>query len=272
MTSAQTLNNLRIFSLLERAEFLAAEGRLDRARAVFTEAIEIDAEGFARLRFGEFLYQTGESEEAASAFQAALEIGRHREDHECSQAASQNLAMVYRALGESALAASYQQQAIAAGLRNQTEPDSVRSPLAEFLDLANEAISRGRLDDAEKLSALGIKLAQSQNCPAHLADAWGTWAVVRLLRCDRDSAWCGFLEAYAGHSTGRDDEGQIADLLNLAQTARDFGWWITSKRLLLKAGKVARRTGIRRTLPRIAELLDETNRVLSVSDRTAEWN
>ena len=269
---ARALDDLRVLSLLERAEFLAVRGQPDRARAVYADAISLDEGGLARLKFGEFLFRQGAYEEAANELRAALEIGRHQKDADCCASASHNLAVVFDALGQSALAASYRQQAIAAGLRRQTQQDDESSPLVDYSDLANEAIGRGDLDEAAELAGLAINHAQKQNCAFRLADAWGTWAAVCLLFRDKGSAWRGFLEAYAGHCRARDEEGQIADLLNLAETAREFGWWEIAKRLLLKAGKVAQSAGIFRHFPKIERFLYETNRVIAVAERTPEWN
>lgn len=262
----------QLLSLVEQAEMWAERGERQRARQRFHQALEREPSGLARLRFGEFLYRQGESREAVKQFCILLETGRRLQSPDWCAAACRHLAVIFREQGKSALATSYQQQEIAARLRSEGDLTSDCSVPADFPALANDAIQRSEFEEAALFAELGLKLAQIRNCRANLADAWGTWATVQFLLSDNQAAWRGFLKAYAGHCHSNDDEGRIADLMNLAQTARAFGDWGTARRLLIKAGKLAENTSNCQWFLKQDRFLEEANRVLAVAERIPEWN
>lgn len=264
--------SLSLFSLLEQAELWGNAGQTTRARNLYQQAISQDHTGFARLRFGEFLYRMGWHDEALAELTQTLETARRQQNPSRRAGACRHLANLHRERGETALAASYRQQEIAARLECQAGDPAESAPPADFLSLANEALSRGDLDDAEQFAEHAVKWAQSQNCNGDLADAWGTWGEIQSLRSRTQAAWRGWRNAYFFHCRARDERGCAADLLNLARIARQNGWWTIAQRLLVKTQKILRpldETGLQR---KAQHFLEETNRVLAVLDRIPEWN
>lgn len=273
MSASQSISPqcLGFVSLLEQAELWAVEGQIARARNLYHQAIKQDTTGFARLRFGAFLYQTGWLDEARSEFSEALETARRQQNPHLRAEACQHLATLHHERGETALAMSYRQQEIAARLEFPSDFTELTPP-ANFLSLVNEALSKGDLDYAEQLAEHAVKFAQTQNCPGELADAWGTWGGVQSLKSNGKAAWQGLRTAYYLHCQTRDDSGRAVDLLNLAQVARQFGWWTITQRLLIKAQKIVQAAGLVELREKTERFLEEANRVLGVADRTPEWN
>ncbi|MCA9072904.1 MAG: hypothetical protein KDA84_28470 [Planctomycetaceae bacterium] len=261
-----------LFSLLEQAEVWGAEGQFERARILYHQAIEQDTTSFARVRFGEFLCQMGLEQEAIVELSTALEAARRQNDPSQRAMACHHLAAIYHQRGETALAMSYRQQEISARLDSTTDESSMSTPPADFLTLANEALSRGDLDYAMRLAEHARKFAQSQNCVGDLADAWGTWGNIQLLQSNPRAAWEGLRAAYFYHSQARNETGCVVDLLNLSQVARQNGWWSLAKRLLVKAKKGVEKAGLRELEKKTDQFLNEVNRVLAVADRKPEWN
>lgn len=264
--------SLVVFSLLEQAEFWAAERQLNRAWDLYHQAVTRDTTSLARLRFGEFLYQNDQSQEALTELTEALEMARRQENVHHRAEACRLMATLYHEQGETALATSYRQQEIAARLAYQTQHPAESALPTDFLTLANEALSRGDLVYAAQLVEHSLKFAQSQNCVRDLADAWGMWGNIQFLKSNGTTAWRALRKAYFFHCQVGNETGRAVDLLNLAQVARQNGWWLLTYRLLTKAQKIVQSSGLVELKEKIDRFLEEANRVLSVADRTPEWN
>jgi hypothetical protein len=64
----------------------------------------------------------------------------------------------------------------------------------------------------------------------------------------------------------------LVDLLNLAAVSREEGRWELARRLLLKAGALAKTLNDSRLLRKAERFLEEAERVLAVASRVPEWN
>ncbi len=272
LSPAPILNSFRVQSLLEQAEFWVSQQRFARAGVLFLEAIRQDPGGKARMEYAAFLYRAGEESAAIEQLSQVLEMARRENQNALAAAACDHLAAIYRDRGEWAAAKSWQQQAIAARLREEAATGADCFPAGDFLALANDAVSQGDLDYAERLAVLARNFSETCNSPADLADAWGTSGAIAFLQNELHAAWGCFLKAYFFHCRADDGLGRLMDLLNLANVSRERGWWELAKRLLVKAQTEALSAGHPRLSRKIAHLLEEAECVLSVAQRTPEWN
>ncbi len=262
----------RVQWFLEQAEFWASQQQLPKARQLITQAIKQDSGCKARLTFGAFLYHLNEVDEAIREFSQALNLARQQQQHLARAAACRLLARIHREQGDTAMAASFQQQEIAANLAAPMIDSEEPNAPANWIELANAALAREEWDQAQEWIVQAFRSASARENLGELADVFGTCGVRAFLKHETRTAWEWFLKAYVLHCQVRDEEGRLADLLNLAQASRELGWWELVKRFLEKGKKIATLTVSRKPLQQIEHDLEEANRILAVSQRTPEWN
>lgn len=234
-TSLSVLPTPRVLSFLERAEYLAAAGRLIEAETAFCEAIAID-EGFsARNRWGCFLLTADRCDEAIEQFCVIAFKAQLRGDLHAFAVASNNLAAAYRAAGCHSEAARWQQQSIKT--ESERSGSGAISTQADC-DLANRANDAMQVRDyvlAEKLLSRSLVIGLASNSLSSIAADYGSLGVLAVMQNQGARAVACLKRAYELHRRIGDEHGIGCDLRNLAVLCERLGRWRAAVRFLDRA-------------------------------------
>ncbi|MBI3866237.1 MAG: hypothetical protein HY290_30525 [Planctomycetia bacterium] len=200
---------------------------------------------------GQFHWHFGAWQAARHEFEQLLRWGQLKNSQPLCEAAWNNLAVVFREIGDAAQASICQQQAWKAAFGTTDTADlSPESLSCHMTNRANDAILAGEFRLAERLlwSALDCDRL-SQNLVDEAAD-WGSLGIVASLTGDFDSAGVRFERAYHIHAQLGDDIGMGCDLRHLAELAMARGDFDEARRFVNRALVHFRRSGCRRLVRR----------------------
>jgi len=212
-SSPRSDTSAEVVRLLQLARFLAEGDRSDACRAAYGAAIRLDQGFSARNEYGAYLWRVGSYDEAIEQFRRLLRQAWEEGDTWQRSIASNNLAAVYRSVGQTARAHAFQQQSI----RNASDADA--DPLQTACDLGNracDALLAGEFRLAEQLLLQSLLLeSASGNLEGQAAD-WGNFGVLYgQLQAFGLGTRC-LLRAYHLHAELNDARGCGMDLINLA--------------------------------------------------------
>lgn len=212
-------------AVLQQAQKLTRQGKPHEARALFFSP-EFQAPHWHRqLGLGEFLLASGQSAEAIEPFSLVLEQAHQSNSDRLRSVACHNLAIAYRQLGYSQLAAQFQQYSIAWGdlrsanhLTLEEEVDQLSDDAAcDLTGRANDAILQQDYQLAEQL--LNISLAREilhGDADAQAAD-WGNLGILQGLQGKHLRAITCLRKAYLLHRQTDNRPAMGQDLLHLAE-------------------------------------------------------
>lgn len=179
------------------------------------------------------LWQEGRYQELCRLLQDDLEQAEREGNSWGLFDASNDLACLYRTLGDHDAAAHFQRQAVASF--SQVNPGGIRqSPLLQA-NMACDALLAGRLDPAEYWlwrSLLG-ELGTGNDLGA--AADWANLGIVALLQDQWETAKDRFWEAVRLHRLHKDLFGLAHDLFHLAQIFEVEGDWNRASNLFARA-------------------------------------
>lgn len=238
----------RLYVLLERAEHLASLGRTEAARSTFEQAVRHDPGQLARNAYGCFLRSIEDYRGAIEQFTGLLDAARENSDHELLAIASNNLAAVFRDLGEYELASRFQQRATA----SQPECDHV-----DLSNLANDALVSGRYDLAERLVRLSLHMEGEDGSFESEAADRGTLGLLAGLTGNAREGIGLLRSACVLHRRAEDHRGLGADYVNLAFLFGALGRSRAQVRCLRRAVRCYRLASANTSASRARRLLRE---------------
>lgn len=251
-----------VIALLERAERFAEDGQFDHASAFFRAAVAADLTPVAHIAYGVFLADCEREVAARNQLTEAWEMAKRLGLPAARALACHNLAALYRRMGVSTAADSFQQQAI----RAQLEVDPLE-PLPAFM-LAGRA-----LDLAARESVAAEKLLLAAQSDANEEVAATLNAGVIAYRQGRESlAFERFYAAFEKAQTERDLHASAVLLTHIAHLQRDRGRWRIADECLAVAEKIDHAAGRPRSTLRIKSYRRELARGLAMLAADPSWN
>ena len=251
-----------VIALLERAERFASNGEGEHAAAFFRAAVAADLTPVARIAYGVFLADCERLVAARSQLLDAWEMAKRLNHPETRALACHNLAAVYRRMGLSAGADSYQQQAI----RAQLEVDPFE-PLPAFV------IAGRALDWAARESVAAEKLLiAAQSDPREAVSARLNAGVIAYRQRRESLALERFYAAFEIAQTERDLNACAVLLTNIAHLQRDRGHWRTADECLAVAEKIDLEASRPRSALRVKSYRRELARGLAMLAADPSWN
>ena len=251
-----------VIALLDRAERFAGDGEADHAAAFFRAAVAADLTPVARIAYGVFLADCERVVAARYQLMEAWEMAKRLGDPTTRALACHNLAAVYRRMGISTAADSFQQQAI----RAQLEVDPCE-PLPAFV-LAGRA-----LDLAARESVAAEKLLIAAQCdPSEEVAARLNTGVIAYRQGRESLALERFYAAFEIAQTERDLNACAVLLTNIAHLQRDRGRWSTADECLALAEKIDLDASRPRSALRVKSYRRELARGLAMLSADPSWN
>ena len=251
-----------VIALLDRAERFAGDGEADYAAAFFRAAVAADLTPVARIAYGVFLADCERVVAARYQLMEAWEMAKRLGDPTTRALACHNLAAVYRRMGISTAADSFQQQAI----RAQLEVDPCE-PLPAFV-LAGRA-----LDLAARESVAAEKLLIAAQCdPSEEVAARLNTGVIAYRQGRESLALERFYAAFEIAQAERDLNACAVLLTNIAHLQRDRGRWSTADECLALAEKIDLDASRPRSALRVKSYRRELARGLAMLSADSSWN
>lgn len=217
-----------VIALLERAERFAGNGEADHASAFFRAAVAADLTPVARIAYGVYLADCERLVASRYQLMEAWEMAKWQGDPVTRALACHNLAAIYRRMGISTAADSFQQQAI----RAQLEVDPFE-PLPAFV-IAGRALD---LVARESVTAEKLLIA-AQGDPREEVSARLNTGVIAYRQGRESLALERFYAAFEIAHTERDLTACAVLLTNIAHLQRDRGRWRTADECLALAEKI----------------------------------
>ena len=251
-----------VIALLERAERFAGDGESDHAAAFFRAAVAADLTPVARIAYGVFLADCERVVAARSQLLEAWEMAKRQDDPAARALACHNLAAVYRRMGISTAADSFQQQAIRAGLD------------ADALALLPAYVIAGRaLDWVARESVAAEKLLiAAQDDPREAVSARLNTGVIAYRQGRESLALERFYAAFEIAQTERDLNACAVLLTNIAHLQRDRGRWRIADECLGLAEKIDLEASRPRSALRVLSYRRELTRGLAMLAADPSWN
>ena len=251
-----------VIALLERAERFAGDGECDHAAAFFRAAVAADVTPAARIAYGAFLAGCERLVAARHQLIEAWEMAKRLEDPTTRALACHNLAAVYRQMGISTAADSFQQQAI----RAQLEVDPLE-PLPAFV------IAGRALDLAVRESVAAEKLLNAaQTDPSETVSALLNMGVIAYRQGRESLALERLYAAFEIAQSERDLNACAVLLTNIAHLQRDRGRWSTADECLAVAEKIDLEASRPRSALRVKSYRRELARGLAMLSADPSWN
>ena len=221
-----------------------------------------DQTPIARISYGVFLADCEREVAAKNQLTEAWEMAK-RLNHPAARAlACHNLAAVYRRIGISTAAASFQQLAISAQL--EATPDE---PLPAFL-IAGRALDLAVL---ESVAAEKLLIAAQVDADEKIASLLNR-GVIAYRQGRETLAMERFYAAFEIAHTQRDLNACAALLTNIATLQRDRGRWSTADECLALAEKIDLEAARPRSAIRIKSFRSELARGLAILAADPSWN
>jgi tetratricopeptide (TPR) repeat protein len=251
-----------VFALLEKAERFAGNRECDHAAAFFRAAVAADVTPVARIAYGAFLADCERLVAARYQLLEAWEMAKRMGNPAARALACHNLAAVYRRLGVSTAADSFQQQAI----RAQLEVDPLE-PLPAFV-IAGRALDWTARESvaAEKL------LIAAQSDPCEEVSALLNSGVIAYRQGREALALERFYSAFEIAQAERDLTACAVLLTNIAHLQRDRGRWSTADECLALAEKIDLDASRPRSALRVKSYRRELVRGLAMLAADPSWN
>lgn len=264
---------LRVRLLLERAELFESLSDFPAAVECYTSAVVDDTTPHARLELAAFHSRRGKPFDAILLLTLLLEEAKLYNDGQLRSVVSNNLAAVYREMGRPEMAATFQQQSVAAAVECGREAaEDIGVDPCDTTNLANDAMLAGNFAHAEQLIRHSLAMeVERGNLEGQAAD-WGSLGVVLSLQRDSLMAQECIWKAYDLHVRLGNGYGIVCDLLNLSQIATQLGRWDVSVRLLRHAIERSRQSGSLALAEKAVRLLEEAERVAAVATRNPSLN
>ncbi len=251
-----------VVALLERAERFASDCQHDHAAAFFRAAVAADLTPVARIAYGVFLADCERIVAARYQLTEAWEMAKRLGNPTATALACHNLAAVYRRMGISTAADSFQQQAI----RAQLEVDSLL-PLPAFI-LAGRA-----LDLAAQESYAAEKLLRAAQGDRREEVSSQLNAGVIAFRQGRESlAMRRFYAAFEIAQSQQELTACAVLLTNIAHLHRDRGQWRKADECLALAESIDLEAGRPRSVLRVKSYRRELARGLAMLSADPSWN
>ena len=217
---------------LEFAQSLADSGRYEECRAVYQTAIRYDSGVTARNEYGCYLLQIECYSEAIEEFHIVLNSSCRDRNEALSSVVYNNLAVAHRMLGHEALAATFQQQSIAAAARGDVDCRQIACALS---NRGCGAILAGAYCLAEQLLRRALGLERLFGTLAGQAADWGNLGVLLGKRGSISAGIKCLSRAYHLHRELLDHRGLGMDLVNLAELFDQSGCRRKTVRCLRRA-------------------------------------
>ncbi len=217
----------QITTLIEDARSMAADGRHQAARTLFAAGVVLEDGTAARNAYGCYLFSVEEYESAIEQFTILLEKSKREESAALWAVASNNLAAIYRAMGDSQTAADYQRQSITAECRLDDNTSDNAALACDFSNRATDAILAGQYELASRLLQQSLTLEADSDTRLGEASDWGNLGILLALNGELTEAIPLLWRAYRLHVREKDFHGAGTDLLNLAEFFHDLGRWKT---------------------------------------------
>lgn len=246
----------QIATLIEDAQSLAASGRHDEARTLFAAGVVLENGIAARNAYGCYLLSTEQYADAIEQFSLLLEQAKREESAALWAVSSNNLASVYRAMGDARKAADFQRQSISAECRLDDESSDNTSLACDFTNRAGDAILAGQYELAARLLQQSLALETGGGKAAD----WGNLGIVLALNGDLTEAIRFLWRAYRLHVRAKDNFGAGTDLMNLAEFFQQLGRWNTVVSCRRRAVEYFERAGANQSLPKAKSQLHEALR------------
>lgn len=214
-------------SLISGAEALESAGRFLQAGDLYIAAVEQHPSVATLAAHAGFLREREQFGASIARLTQLLDMATETGDDVAMGWAYEQLAGIYRDLGDFELAGRFQRRAIAA------------KPWSDHVDLthlASDAVACGEFDVAETLAVNGLQMQSSGlESPVDLAADFGMLGVIRGLQGDRHEAIALLWQAYQLHQAANDAHGMGRDLMNLSEFFGDLGRQRTELRCLNRA-------------------------------------
>ena len=251
-----------VVALLERAERFADDGQIDHASAFFRAAVAADLTPVAHIAYGVFLADCEREVAARNQMTEAWEMAKRLGLPAARALACHNLAAIYRRMGVTTAADSFQQLAIRAQL--EAEP---LEPLPAFV------IAGRALDLAARESVAAERLFRAaQTDPREEIAAILNTGVLAYRQGRETLAMERFYAGFEIAQTTRDLNACAVLLTNIAHLQRDRGRWSIADECLALAEKIDLEAGRPRSALRVKAFRQELARGLAMLAADPSWN
>ncbi len=259
-----------VAALLVAAERAVASARPDAARRHFTHAVDLDESGVAAHAYGQFLWRQGEFAAALEHVRTALVQARLGGNQALVSVSANNLAVLFREIGDAESAARWQQRSWSVAL--SSDPQNPPQMGCDLSNRANDALLARDFELAEELFHRSLQWEVSLGTRSGEADDWGSLGHVAALRGKTEQALKYYRKALDLHVELQDERGVATDLLHIGQVLANLERWPAALLLLNRAVAMTEKLCHAPLLQEARQCLLEAKRRWRVVGAQPEWN
>lgn len=226
--------------------------------------VDVQRTGAALAALGEYFLLTGRLRESLVTFRRLLKLAERVADAGLWSLACNNLAVVYRELGDASHAAALQHRSWDAEMRDALSDKRECEAGCDLGNHASDAILAGDLPAAERLLRLSLRWETAHGSTAGAAADWGNLGVVALLRGHHRRAMHSLRQALRLHRQLKDERGIGCDLLHLGLLCDSLDRRRAAVRLLTRAKHYLQESGATHLAKKAAEVLADVQRQVLV--------
>lgn len=253
-------------SLLQQADGLEEQFRQGQLGSTTDKAAHVDVQrtGAALATLGEHFLRTGRLRESLVTFRRLLKLAERVADSGLWSVACNNLAVVYREMGDASHAVALQHRSWDAELHDAMIENRECDAGCDLGNHANDAILAGDLPGAERLLRLSLRWETAHGSTAGAAADWGNLGVVALLRGHHRRAVHSLRQALRLHRQLGDDRGIGCDLLHLGLLCDSIDRRRAAVRLLTRAKHYLQESGATHLAKKASAVLAEVQRQILI--------